>query len=236
MDHARSVRAMLAVTVALLAVPAFAQFGGGGMGGMGGMGGHRHGGGGEGGGYRGQRGGRRRQAATLKPVKRSDFDAKVKQDFAAADLDHNGLVTLQEVHAARDAMLTKLFDERFSRVDANHDGVISHDEFVAWQRQMGSPDSADEAMTEENDRDVDSAKDAAGGRGRLGGRDGDGISRLILAPVDANLIVNADQNHDLALSLAEDLAYQDKQFDAADSDHDGTLSADELRALRQKLF
>ncbi len=214
-------RAAIALVTALIVTPAFAQFPGGGMGGR------RHGGG-----MGGQRGEHQRQAAPIKPVKRSAFDETIKAEFAEADLDHNGLVTLQEVHAARDARLAKSIDQRFAAVDSNHDGTISHDEFAAWQRQLGGPDAADQVLEEENGRDLDDA--GAGGHRRWGGRGGEGAGGLLIAPVDAVLIVNADANHDLALSLAEDLAWQDARFDAADSDHDGTLSESEIRALRPK--
>jgi Ca2+-binding EF-hand superfamily protein len=196
----------------------------------GGMGGRRHGGG-----MGGQRGERQSRAMPIKPVKRSEFDATIKAEFAEADLDHNGLVTLQEVHAARDAKLAKLIDQRFAGVDSNHDGTISRDEFTAWQRQMGSPDAADLTVEAENDRQLDqAAAEKADGQHRWGHHGGEGAGELLVAPVDANLIVNADSNHDMALSLAEDLAWQDARFDAADSDHDGELSESEIRALRQK--
>jgi Ca2+-binding EF-hand superfamily protein len=230
---------MLGVT--LLAAPALAQFPGGGGGMGGGMGGGSMGGGGMGGHHRGgggmsgERGEHNWQAAAIKPIKRADFDARVREEFAAADLDHNGLVTLQEVHAARDARLAKLIDERFARIDSNQDGTISHDEFVAWQKQMGSPEAADQFMAEEDDRNLAEARAGGAGGHRHFGHDDD-IGGFLIAPVDANLLVNADLNHDLALSLAEDLTWQDARFDAADGDHDGTLSADEIRALREKMI
>jgi Ca2+-binding EF-hand superfamily protein len=219
------------LSLALLAAPAIAQMGGGwGGGGGGGMGGH-HRGSGQGGGGGGQGGGYH-QPRPIKPIKWSEFEAKLREAFAAADLDHNGVVTIDEVHAARDAKLKKLVDERFAMIDTNHDGAISHDEFAAWQLHMGDPDQADRKLAAEDRQQIDQASDKPFRRGQ-GGEDE--IAGGLLAPVDEVLIVNADSNNDLALSLAEDLAYQKARFDAADTDHDGVLSEDEIRAARQKM-
>ena len=229
-------RLLAILILSLPATPALAQMGGGGGwggggGGGGGMGGHHHGGmGGPGG---GQGGGGYRQPKPIKPVSWAEYEAKVREAFAAADLDHDGKVTIAEVHAARDAKLKAIVDERFARIDANHDGTISRDEFAAWQLHIGDPDEADEHMAAE-DRQRAEAAGAADKPFRHGhGEDGEMIGRLI-APVDEMLIVNADTNSDVALTLAEDLAYQKTRFDAADTDHDGVLSEDEIRAARQK--
>ena len=68
-------------------------------------------------------------------------------------------------------------------------------------------------------------------RGHGGRRDGNALGFLI-APITANMVIEADGNHDGALSLAEDLAYQDASFAKADSNHDGFLDEGELRMAR----
>jgi Ca2+-binding EF-hand superfamily protein len=220
------------LALSLLATPSAAQMGGGGGwgGGGGGMGGHHRGSGGGMGAGMGGPGGGYHEHRPIKPIKWSEFEAKLREAFAAADLDHNGVVTIDEVHAARDAKLKRLVDERFAMIDTNHDGAISRDEFAAWQLHMGDPDQADQKMAAEDRQQI---ADASGKAFRRHGDD-DEVAGGLLAPVDEVLIVNADSNNDLALSLAEDLAWQKARFDAADTDHDGTLSEDEIRAARQK--
>jgi Ca2+-binding EF-hand superfamily protein len=51
--------------------------------------------------------------------------------FDDLDADHDGAVTLAEFR--------QLLEQHFAMVDANHDGVLSHDELVAAHRAMHPP-------------------------------------------------------------------------------------------------
>lgn len=55
--------------------------------------------------------------------------------------------------------------------------------------------------------------------------------RRLVGTVDAVLIANADSNHDGSLTLAETLTARLARFDQVDTDHDGRIDAEELRAL-----
>jgi len=181
-----------------------------------------------------------REPKPMKPISRADFETKVREQFAAADLDHNGYVTLDEVRAAREAKRDARINAQFAEIDTNHDGTISHDEFLAWQRHMGDPEM-NEHREPLKDHPIARNDDMEGGDGERGDhrgyreRSGAGIANFLIAPVNANMIIEADTNHDGNLSLAEDLTYQDARFAAADTDHDGALDEDEIRAAREKI-
>jgi Ca2+-binding EF-hand superfamily protein len=96
--------------------------------------------------------------------------------FEAADADHDGVVTRQEYDAGRDAM--------FARMDADHDGQLAR---------------ADRRRRHGQER---------GEHHRMGPRD-------------------ADANHDGAISRDEFLARPIAQFARLDANGDGAISADE---------
>lgn len=222
----------MALSVILLTTGAIAQYPGGGGGGYPGGGGGRHGGEGgdpsEGGGALTRRDPQR----AMKPISRDIFDAQVRGTFEIADVNHDGLVTLDEIRAAREAKREATISARFAQVDTNRDGSISHDEFMAWQKHLGDPEMA---HGDRPDGPPPGADDA-GPRGIVdrrghGLRGADALS-FLLVPITANMVVDADSNHDGALSLAEDLAYQGALFARADTNHDGFLDEGELRMAR----
>jgi Ca2+-binding EF-hand superfamily protein len=227
--------------LSLLAAPAFAQLsgpGGGmdGMGGMdGGMGGGMPGGGRGGPPGDGPSGGRRAEPKPMKPIAWSKLEAHIRERFAEADLNHDGQITIPEVKAAREARLKTLIDERFAQIDSDRNGAISPAEFAAWQLHIGDPEEADQRMAAQDRQRIAQPEgpEGPGGGGRRRGPGGaDELAGFLLAPIDEMMIINADANNDVALSLAEMTAFQKARFDTADLDHDGALSEEELRAAR----
>jgi len=230
-------RQLVALCMLACALPALAQYPGGGGGGY-------PGGGGGGRGHRGDDGdpseggaalaGRRPERAA-KPIPRELFDAQVRAAFAEADLNRDGVVTLDEIRAAHEAKREAQINARFAAVDTNHDGSISREEFMAWQKHLGDPELARDGHPEAPEGGDDRARPPLDGgdrdRREHGARGGAALGFLI-APISANMLVEADANHDGQLSLAEDLAYQGALFDRADTNHDGFLDEDELRAAR----
>lgn len=194
---------------------------GGGMGG-GGMGG---GGGPPGGAAPGGR------PHMMKPVKRDKIDAPVEEMFRAADADKDGTVTISELKSVLDAQRQEVVLARFREIDANGDKLIDQSEFVAWQKTLGSVALSGEAMDK-----------AVGGvipdslPPHLGKTDTDDALRLIIDPLNAVVLVNANTNYDKGVTLAELLAYERQRFDAADADKDGELSMQEMRGLEAKAF
>ncbi|HEX7858263.1 MAG TPA: EF-hand domain-containing protein [Sphingobium sp.] len=234
----------MATALLLLSTPALAQMGGG-MGGMGGgMGGGGMGGGsmgGSGGMGRGHRdgmdedsdasrrmGGRPRMAE-MKPIKREKLDKPVQAMFAAADSNRDGIVTLDELKAVLVARRDATIRTRFEKIDTNRDGKIDQAEFIAWQSSMGSVAASDDEAT--GDRGGPVAESIA----PVLPNDEEGrVLRRIIEPLSPTVIATANTNYDKGLSLDELLTYERKRFDDADTDKDGELSGEELRAFLPK--
>ena len=144
--------------------------------------------------------------------------------FREGDVNRDGMVMIDELRGLFDARRDTLIRARFTKIDSNHNGALSYEEFVAWQRQMGSVASSEVAGA--GDRDGPIAEvllpDIGDDPGSMG------LAALI-EPLSVGLITNANSNYDAGLSLEELLAYQGKRFDAADANHDGWLTMDELR-------
>lgn len=220
-----AVRALLLGAALTMAAPAFAQMGpGGGGGGFPGGGGRGLGGHGRGGPPGGPGDGRPK---VMKPVKRDRLDKATTEMFRIADRNGDGLVTFEELKSVIDARRDARIKARFERIDSDHDGSISAAEFFAWQHDMGSVASSEhqpvaeiggpvsESIMPELDED-------------------DRALRRLIEPLSAMVIVNANTNYDKGVSLDELLAYERRKFDAADSDHDGMLTMEELRALEPR--
>ncbi|NYT42234.1 calcium-binding protein [Sphingomonas sp. R-74633] len=213
--------ALLLGAALTLAMPALAQMGPGGGGPGSGGGGRGRGGppgGGPGGGER---------PRMMKPVKREKLDKAVTGMFRTADKNSDGLVTFEELKAVIEARRDARIKARFERIDTDHNGALSAAEFFAWQHDMGSVASAEHQPVAEMggpisesiapDLDVD-----------------DMALRRLIEPLTAMVIVNANTNYDNGVSLDELLAYERRKFDAADSDHDGSLTMEELRAAEPR--
>jgi hypothetical protein len=222
---------LVGVVLIGLAAPVSAHMAGGGMGQMGGMGdggrmGHGHRGGGFGG--RGQRGeGEARRGPTFKPIKRAHFDEVVTAMYRALDTKHNNMVTIAEADAARAAQRDAAIAARFAAIDTNHDKLIEPDEFLAWQRQQG------DAVAEGHGLGVNAGVAMADAVDLPGHDKGeDAVIRCIIGPIDGVVIAKANTNYDAGMSLGEMLAYENAKFDAIDTDHDGMISMEELRAAK----
>lgn len=214
---------LLASTLLFCSAPVLAQIGGGmggmgggGMGGMGGGVGGRHGEGGRGGGMN--------RANPPKPLERARYDKAVTAMFHEADVDHDGTVTIDEVRGIVEARRDGIIRARFASIDSDHNGTISQSEFFAWQRQMGSAASADDAGEHEGPV-------AEVIRPRLSNDPQGRIIAMLIAPLSATVVAEANRNYDAGVSLDELIAYEGKRFDAADTNHDGLLTFDEMRTM-----
>lgn len=229
--------ALLILLLASASVPAFAQdmggMGGDEMGGMGGMGGGGMGGGGRGGGggrhHGGEGGGMggERGFQPPKPIKRDRFDKLVTEMFRTADTNHDGIVTLAELHALVESRRLTIIQARFAQIDTNRDGAISPAEFMVWQMQLGAAAAQDAAAAAERNGPVPEAIMPDPGNNRE-----DRMIASLIDPLTGTVIGQANTDYDAGVSLPELLAYEGKRFEAADTDHDGYLSMQELRAAR----
>lgn len=214
---------VLGLAALLFATDAMAQGGAPGGGGSGPPGG----GGGPGG--PGGPGGGGGASRPMQPVMRKQIDGPVERMFRAADGNRDGTVTLAELEAVVTARRDAIIRARFEKIDANRDGQVNLDEFMAWQRQMGSRAASEDQAVAGRNGPVSEAIEPD-----LGNKPGDRVLAMVIEPLSALTIVNANTNYDAGITLDELLAYERRRFDAADTDHDGALTMDEIREMARK--
>lgn len=168
---------------------------------------------------------------------RAEVTQKVQQHFAKLDANKDGFVTKEEVDSAHEQMRSKIItrvEQRmgdhdgampdrgamFDRLDANHDGSISREEFMAAKPMVqerrvvvmnGGPDGDGHAM--------------GMGMHRMGMHGG----------MFGRMFATADANKDGRVSLQEATNAALAHFDAADTNHDGTITPDEMRAAHKAM-
>jgi Ca2+-binding EF-hand superfamily protein len=164
-------------------------------------------------------------------VTRADMDARVRAHFAQLDTNRDGYVTTEEMSAMRSVRGMHGGDGEgrieehvmrgnpaaaFDRIDANHDGSISRDEFAKGR----------EVTVEKRVITRGGAPGAPGLPMRLkmhGGLMGAGLLRM------------ADTDKDGRVSLAEATSGAMQHFDMMDANRDGRLTPEERQAARGKM-
>jgi hypothetical protein len=152
---------------------------------------------------------------------RAQAETHAGEMFARLDANHDGKID----QADRSAHQTAMFD----RLDSNHDGAVSRAEFAAahpsGERGHHAADGGAAPDGLDDDEDGRHGRHMAQmGRGRgMGG----GMGMMLL--------VQADTDHNQAVSQAEFAAAVLAHFDSADANHDGTLTPDERRAARRAM-
>ena len=177
--------------------------------------------------------------------KRSDVPAHVDRTFKQLDLNHDGIITRDELAASKaqfDERMDKSAPKRaaklFDRLDTNHDGKIARAEIAARRAARSTahgkaPKAGSRAPGSALFERADSNKDGtitrpefdaavAGGKIKLrhANMRGSAIARLFDA---------ADVNRDGRVSLQEAQQAALQHFDAADVNHDGVLTPNERR-------
>jgi hypothetical protein len=156
--------------------------------------------------------------------------------FAKLDTNHDGFITKDEVDAMHHKMgemhadIEKRMGDHgvmmgdrgaiFDRLDANKDGNISRQEFLASR-----PETREERVIIMRD----------GGADRAAG--GPGMMRMHGASMGfgGHLFAMADANKDGRVSLAEAQAAALAHFDRADLNHDGKITPDERQQAHQMM-
>jgi Ca2+-binding EF-hand superfamily protein len=164
----------------------------------------------------------------------------VRAMFARFDTNHDGYITRDELVASRSRMMGeghgpmagRMREERvethgpggsmgmadpnamFDRLDTNHDGVISRQEFLAGHKEI-------------HERRMVIMRGADEHRGGMHMMGGGGFGEHLFAMADAN--------HDGRVSLQEAEAAALAHFDRADLNHDGKLTPEERRQAHQAM-
>ncbi|WP_242129623.1 EF-hand domain-containing protein [Sphingobium sp. Sx8-8] len=141
-------------------------------------------------------------------VTKAEFTAALEARFARLDANHDGKLTSED----REILRQQRLDERFAAMDTNKDGQISKAEFVAaHQGRDGGHDGMDRP----------------GGPERPGwGHRGPGHGMMRGGP-------DGDAAKDGTITKAEFMAGPLAMFDKADTNHDGKVTADEMKAARE---
>jgi len=159
------------------------------------------------------------------PIDRKDYDEVVGRMFAVADTSRDGIATLAEFQTMIATRKDQAIQARFAAVDTDRNHAISAEEFAQWQRSLGSAVLTGDA----NDAD------AGGGAVQVAeivipesrSATGRAIARLV-EPLGSTVITAANTDYDAGTSLAELIAYEGKRFEAADTNHDGRITVDEM--------
>jgi Ca2+-binding EF-hand superfamily protein len=192
-----------------------------------------------------------------KVMTRAEVTDHVGKLFAKLDANRDGFITRQEVdamHARMQTAMVKVGDAQkrvgdiekrlaergimigdrgamFDRLDTNHDGNISRQEFMAHKPEIrrervmvmrDGPDGAPRAMPP-----MDGHPGMEMHMRHMGGM------RMGMGGFGGHLFEMADGNHDGRVSLAEAQAAALAHFDKADLNHDGKITPDERGQMRR---
>jgi len=186
-----------------------------------------------------------------KVTTRAEVTDHVGKLFAKLDANRDGFITKDEVEAMHTKMMSAmekggdmqkrmaehgvLMGDRgavFDRLDTNHDGNISRQEFTA-----GKPQVRTEQVIVM--RDGDATPGAPGAVSPMDGHPGMKMRMHRMGGMGmggrfgGHLLEMADGNHDGRVSLAEAQAAALAHFDKADLNHDGKITPDERKQGRQ---
>lgn len=153
------------------------------------------------------------RAAMAQPVSQADFVQRRVERLRAADANHDGTVTAEEMRAAGQAKRAERRAAMFNRLDANKDGSISRAEFDAPR--------ADGRRAGRGERGHRGLRAEQAGRGHGGGmhRGAQHMGR------------NGEGRFPVVIAEAERKATE--TFTRLDADHNGSLTGEERRAGMQ---
>ncbi len=117
------------------------------------------------------------------------------------DLDGDGKVSKDEFQRGRDA--------EFNRMDRNHDGVLSHDEYVGDYRERLERELAQRPESERAEERTRQMRQAEVRFGVLDSDKSGGITRAEFAATGWGMFLRHDTNHDGFVS-AEDVPAKDQ--------------------------
>jgi Ca2+-binding EF-hand superfamily protein len=128
------------------------------------------------------------------------------------------------------ADFTKNLDARFSAIDTNHDGQLDKAEVAAAQaKALQRAQEVEQQRLETEFKKLDSNHDNSLSLAEFKAAG----PRLKTNDTPDQMIAQLDTNKDGKISAAEYRAPQLGNFDKADANHDGILTAQELQAARK---
>jgi len=165
-----------------------------------------------------------------KTLTRAEAQAHAEAAFAKLDLNHDGKLD----KADRSARLS----EHFDKIDTNHDGTISRDEFTAaHEAMMGGmhgmrgdippPGDGPRGDGPNGDRHEHGGREGRWGHGPR--HPGEGMPMLM------EIMAIADPAHTGTITKDAFVGAALKLFDQADTNHDGTVTAQERKAAGEKM-
>ena len=156
-------------------------------------------------------------------VEASELPPRMAERLGAADANRDGVLSVTEITAHMEAQRAA----RFARMDSNSDGAVTADEVgPRWEHlQVADADHNGRVSAAELQQARASGALRGGhgrGRGMHGGRDG------------AGFVQRFDRNGNGSIEVSELPPRMAEHLGAADTNRDGTLSADELRIHREQ--
>lgn len=203
-------------------------------------------------------------------VTRDEMLSHVRAMFARIDTNHDGIITrgeLADFHermmhamAGRDSARHRMMSARFEgfgsngdsakrraalfdRLDTNHDGVISKDEFMAARRSMRESRATAMHYNAGNEPEMTPLPDMRMRKIHMDHAEMHDPSMLQMGAhrpamghgFGARLFAMADRNPNGSVSLAEVEAAALQHFDQIDLNHDGKITPDERRQAHERM-
>jgi EF-hand domain pair/EF hand len=188
------------------------------------------------------------RAFFTKPEARTEVSQHVQRMFARLDTNRDGFITKDEVAAAETQFQAKAHQQApkraaklFDRLDGNHDGQITLAEVQAahsarYAARGGQANTQKPVHSRLFDR-ADANKDGVVTRAEFDAAAANGGLHFRQAGLHHGfgdrMFATADTDKDGRVSLAEAQQLALQHFDAADLNHDGTLTPDERKQARQ---
>ncbi len=174
---------------------------------------------------------------------KDEFDTRTRERFARFDKNNDGVIDATEVEAAFGARINERGGgrmgsgrgQRMLRVfDANRDGKVTKDEYVAGVRKMFAEVDLnnDGRITDDDLPPMMRGRNVLSGAGRSGMEHrghGMGGMRLLM------LLRDADTNKDGVVTLDEAMAAAEKRFATLDRNKDGAIDAADFDAMRKEM-